>query len=184
LQIKRTSVVASPVDARAARRLHGRRLRTGRTVDALRAFFPRVLVDEWPQELLADDVVFLDAIAPQFGMAAFNAYGKGQYTSLFWFVRFYAALLCKQTKVEVLRFWQPCQETVLVRWSMKLRPRLFYDIYGTTVQIDGVSEMKLDREGRVYQHRADITDRHKIKFDLNFRPFALIAPAKATSLVG
>lgn len=83
----------------------------------------------------------------------------------------------------MVRFWQPCQETVIVRWSLKLRPRLFYNIYGTTIRIDGVSEMKLDRKGRVYQHRVDITDRHRIKFDLNFQPFAQLAPVKATTLV-
>jgi len=183
LQTKHTAVYVPPGEFRAATQLQ-RRLRTGRTVEAIRAFFPKILLEDWPQNLLSEDVVFLDAVAPQFGLTAFNAYGKRQYNARMWFLRFYASLLCKQTKVEVLRFWQPCQETLLVRWSMKFRPRLFYAIYGTTLQIDGVSEMKLDCKGRIYQHRVDITDRHKIKFDLNFQPFARVTPVKATTLIG
>ena len=62
---------------------------------------------------------------------------------------------------------------------MKFRPRLLYNVYGTTIQLDGVSELKMDRLGRIYHHRVDITDRHKIKFDLNFRPFANRLPQKA-----
>lgn len=71
-----------------------------------------------------------------------------------------------------MRFWQPCKETVIIRWSMKLRPRLLHKLYGTTLQIDGVSEISMNREGKIYQHRVDITDHHKIKFDLNLQAFA------------
>ena len=87
-------------------------------------------------------------------------------------------------QVQVLRFWQPSKESVIIRWSMKFRPRVFHGIYGTTLQMDGVSEIKLDRQGRIYQHQVDVTDRHKVKFDLDFQRFAQNVLREATVAVG
>ena len=75
------------------------RLRLGRSVDALREYFPHVLVTPWPQELLSDEVVLKETISPHFGLKPFNAYGKRKYNRRMWFVRLYASLFCKETKV-------------------------------------------------------------------------------------
>lgn len=108
LQTKDTAIYTPPLELRAATQLRvprvsQRRLQTGKSVDALRAFFPKMLRETWPQELLSDEVVFLDNIAPQFGLLSFNSYGKREYNGLMWFLRFYAALLCKQSKVRTPR---------------------------------------------------------------------------------
>eukprot|EP00210_Caulerpa_lentillifera_P001114 g1075.t1 len=147
------------------------RIQFGQTISLLREFFPMMLRSEWPEEILAEDVVLLDGISPRFNLAPFKTVGKKAYCDFMWYLRFNTSLICKGSKVEVLRFWQPCKEMIVVRWSIKFRPRLLYRVYGTTVQIDGVSEFKLNQRGQIYQHSVDISDHHNFKFDLQFHSF-------------
>ncbi len=81
-------------------RMTERRLQLGRSVDALREYFPHLLVTPWPQELLSDEVVLKETISPHFGLKPFNAYGKRNYNRRMWFVRLYASLFCRETKVK------------------------------------------------------------------------------------
>lgn len=152
-------------------RLAQDRVQFGRTVISLREFFPSILREDWPEEILADDVVLLDGITPRFNLNPFNAFGKKEYLRFMWLLRLNSFVLCKSTSVEVLRFWQPCKETIVVRWSVKIYPRLLYNISGTIVQIDGISEFKLNQRGKIYQHSIDISDHHNFKFDLHFQSF-------------
>jgi len=147
------------------------RLQFGQTISTLREFFPEVLRSEWPDEILSEDVVLVDGISPRFNLCPFKAIGKKAYFDFMWYLRFNISVLCKQSKVEVLRFWQPSKETVVVRWSMKFCPRVLYRVYGTTVQIDGISRFRLNQRGKIYQHSVDISDHHNIKFDLHFHSF-------------
>eukprot|EP00210_Caulerpa_lentillifera_P009044 g8631.t1 len=147
------------------------RLQFGHTLFTLREFFPSILQEDWPAEILSEDVVLLDGITPRFNLTPFNAFGKKSYLQSMWILRLGSFLLCKQTVVEMLRFWQPCKETILIRWSVKIYPRLLYNISGTIVQIDGISEFKLNQRGKIYQHSVDISDHHNVKFDLHFQSF-------------
>lgn len=85
----------------SARRLERGNVRYGQSVDILASWFNKILLDDWPDELLADDVVFLDGITPHFGFNAFHAFGKQKYNALMQTLRFYVYLLCKQTKARL-----------------------------------------------------------------------------------
>ncbi len=104
LRLKQTATKAPSSELSISTKLRNqrmteRRLQLGRSVDALREYFPHLLVTPWPQELLSDEVVLKETISPHFGLKPFNAYGKRNYNRRMWFVRLYASLFCRETKV-------------------------------------------------------------------------------------
>lgn len=78
--------------------------------------------------------------------------GIENYKSLFWALRFHGRIFFKALWVEILSVWQPSENVILVRWTVHGIPRVPWESRG---RFDGLSEYKLDRNGKIYQHKVD-----------------------------
>lgn len=54
--------------------------------------------------------------------------------------------------MEVRRIWQPSDGLICMRWTVHGIPRVPWEAEGL---FDGISQYKLDREGRIYEHAVD-----------------------------
>lgn len=91
-----------------------------------------------------DDIVFID---PRNTVA-----GIENYKSIFWALRFQGKIFFKDLWLEILRVWQPAENVIVVRWTVHGIPRVPWEAQG---RFDGISEYKLDRNGKIYEHKVD-----------------------------
>ncbi|KAJ1396211.1 hypothetical protein SESBI_32711 [Sesbania bispinosa] len=56
------------------------------------------------------------------------------------------------TFIDLSSVWQPVENVIMVRWTVHGIPRVPWESRG---RFDGTSEYKLDREGKIYEHRVD-----------------------------
>ena len=91
-----------------------------------------------------DDVTFRD---PR------NAFtGIKNYKTIFWSLRFHGRIFFSRLRVEVRRIWQTEDGAIRMRWTVHGVPRVPWEAEGS---FDGVSQYKLDREGKIYEHAVD-----------------------------
>lgn len=91
-----------------------------------------------------DDIVFRDPL---------NTFaGIDNYKSIFWALRFHGRIFFRALWVDILSVWQPMDNVILVRWTVHGIPRVPWESHG---RFDGVSEYKLDRKGKIYEHKVD-----------------------------
>ncbi len=91
-----------------------------------------------------DDVVFRDP------MNTFE--GIDNYKLVFWALRFHGRIFFKALWVDIVRVWQPSDKVIMVRWTVRGIPRVPWETQG---HFDGTSEYKLDKDGRIYEHKVD-----------------------------
>lgn len=107
-----------------------------------------------------DDITFLDPL---------NTFtGIENYKLIFWALRFHGKVLFKEISLEVFRVWQPSENMILIRWNLKGVPRVPWEAKG---QFQGTSRYKLDRNGKIYEHKVDNL---AFNFPQNFRPAASV----------
>ncbi|GMH39848.1 hypothetical protein BSKO_07752 [Bryopsis sp. KO-2023] len=143
------------------------RLERGLAVDLLREHLPNFFKEQGPMDIFSENVVFVDDITPHLGLQRVTAVGKENYASLLWQMRFHASLFCSGVQVDILRFWQPSPDKILVRWEITFCPRVLNGVYGTKMSFDGTSEFDFNREGKICRHRVDILNTDGLKFNLN-----------------
>ncbi|PPD87506.1 hypothetical protein GOBAR_DD15560 [Gossypium barbadense] len=56
--------------------------------------------------------------------------------------------------LDIVSVWQPMENVIMVRWTIHGIPRVPWESHG---RFDGTSEYKLDKKGKIYEHRVDNT---------------------------
>ena len=91
-----------------------------------------------------DDITFVDPL---------NTFsGIENYKLIFWALRFHGKILFREISLEVFRIWQPSENVILIRWNLRGVPRVPWEAKG---QFQGTSRYKLDRNGKIYEHKVD-----------------------------
>ena len=133
-------------------------LQCGVAIRTIRDEFPHIFSRDPSYDIYRDDVVFTDNAACLPGVPS-QAVGKEAYKRVFWSLRLHGAVFfARPPLVNILRIWQPRDGTLAVRWSIAAQPRLLSSFGADDVHFDGVSEYKLDRAGRIYEHRVNNVD--------------------------
>ena len=89
--------------------------------------------------------------------------GVENYKLIFKALRFYGRIFFKSMWVQILRIWQPSDNVIMVRWQVRGVPRVPWEAQGI---FDGTSEYKLDKKGKIYEHKVDniaLNSRPKLK---------------------
>lgn len=98
----------------------------------------------WSADCIAwrDDIVFRDP---------FNKFeGIDNYRSLFWALRITGRIFFKALWIDIVSIWQPAENLIMIRWIAHGIPRVPWDGHG---RFDGASVYKLDRNGKIYEHK-------------------------------
>ncbi|XP_028769291.1 uncharacterized protein LOC114745402 [Neltuma alba] len=119
-------------------------LNLGYAIRTLREEFPELFYRELSFDIYRDDIVFKDPLNTFMGIE--------NYKSIFWALRFHGRIFFKALWVDIISVWQPVESTIMVRWTIHGIPRVPWESRG---RFDGTSEYKLDKEGKIYEHRVD-----------------------------
>jgi len=116
----------------------------GLAVRTLREDLPLLFDNDLNYDIYRDDITFVDPL---------NTFsGIENYKLIFWALRFHGKMLFREISVEVYRIWQPSENVILIRWNLKGVPRVPWEAQG---QFQGTSRYKLDRNGKIYEHKVD-----------------------------
>ncbi|KAK9152203.1 hypothetical protein Syun_010512 [Stephania yunnanensis] len=99
----------------------------------------------WEEQHILDDITFIDPL---------NTFtGIEKYKLIFWALRFHGRILFREISLEIFRVWQPSENIILIRWNLKGVPRVPWE--AKEGQFQGTSRYKLDRNGKIYEHKVD-----------------------------
>lgn len=116
----------------------------GYAIRTLREEFPALFYKELNFDIYRDDVVFKDPL---------NTFsGIENYKSIFGALRFHGKIFFRALWVEILSISQPVEDVIMVRWVVHGLSRVPWE---SRARFDGLSEYKLDRNGKIFQHRVD-----------------------------
>ncbi|EEF50606.1 conserved hypothetical protein [Ricinus communis] len=116
----------------------------GYAIRTVREEFPALFHTELSFDIYRDDIVFKDPLNTFVGIE--------NYKSVFWALRFHGRIFFRALWVEIISVWQPVENVIMVRWTVHGIPRIPWESRG---RFDGTSEYKLDRHGKIFQHRVD-----------------------------
>ncbi|XP_020213959.1 uncharacterized protein LOC109798113 [Cajanus cajan] len=116
----------------------------GYAIRSLREEFPDLFYRELSFDIYRDDIVFKDPMNTFVGIE--------NYKSIFWALRFHGKMFFKALWVDISTVWQPVENVIMVRWTVHGIPRVLWESRG---RFDGTSEYKLDRQGKIFEHRVD-----------------------------
>jgi hypothetical protein len=89
-----------------------------------------------------EDIVFTDPL---------NTFkGLENYRRIFWALRFTGRIFFKALWVDIVSIWQPAENLIMIRWIAHGIPRVPWEGHG---RFDGASEYKLDKDGKIFQHK-------------------------------
>ncbi|XP_075492823.1 uncharacterized protein LOC142530844 [Primulina tabacum] len=115
---------------------------TGYAIRTLREEFPELFYRELSFDIYRDDIVFKDP---------FNTFaGIENYKSIFWALRFHGRIFFRVLWVDIVSVWQPSENMIMVRWIVQGIPRMPWE---SRSRFDGTSEYKLDKYGKIYEHK-------------------------------
>ncbi|CAA0836566.1 Uncharacterized conserved protein (DUF2358 [Striga hermonthica] len=116
----------------------------GLAVRTLREDMPLIFTKDLNYDIYRDDITFKDPL---------NTFsGISNYKLIFWALRFHGKILFRDISLDVLRVWQPSETVILIRWNLMGVPRVPWEAKG---QFQGTSRYKLDRRGKIYEHKVD-----------------------------
>ncbi|KAF5733093.1 hypothetical protein HS088_TW17G00629 [Tripterygium wilfordii] len=116
----------------------------GYAIRTLREDFPQLFYRELSFDIYRDDIVLRDPI---------NTFaGIDNYKSIFWGLRFHGRIFFRALWVDIASVWQPAENIIMVRWTVHGIPRVPWESRG---RFDGTSEYKLDRNGKIFEHKVD-----------------------------
>lgn len=116
----------------------------GYAIRCLREEFPELFYREPSFDIYRNDIVFKDPL---------NTFaGIENYKTVFWALRFHGRIFFKALWIEIISVWQPMENVILVRWTVHGIPRVPWESRG---RFDGISEYKLDKNGKIYEHKVD-----------------------------
>lgn len=105
---------------------------------------PLLFTKDLNYNIYRDDITFTDPLNKFTGIE--------NYKLIFWALRFHGRILFREIGVDVLRIWQPSENVILIRWNLRGIPRVPWEAKG---QFQGTSRYKLDRNGKIYEHKVD-----------------------------
>ncbi|KAK4339340.1 hypothetical protein RND71_040802 [Anisodus tanguticus] len=117
-------------------------LNTGYAIRTIREEFPTLFYKELNFDIYREDIVFKDPLN--------TITGIDNYKSIFWALRFHGRMLFKALWIDIVSVWQPVENMIIVRWTVHGIPRVPWERHG---RFDGTSEYKLDKDGKIYEHR-------------------------------
>lgn len=119
---------------------------SGYAIRTLREEFPQIFYKELNFDIYRDDIVFKDPLNTFVGIK--------NYKSIFWALRFYGKIFFKGLWVDIINVSQPIgvDKVIMVRWTIHGIPRVPWESHG---RFDGTSEYKLDKNGKIYEHKVD-----------------------------
>lgn len=71
---------------------------------------------------------------------------------MIWALRFHGRIFFRALWVDIISVSQPTENVIMVRWTIHGIPRVPWE---SCARFDGLSEYKLDSEGKIFQHRVD-----------------------------
>ncbi|CAI8607612.1 unnamed protein product [Vicia faba] len=116
----------------------------GYAIRTLREEFPDLFYKELSFDIYRDDIVLKDPLNTFMGIE--------NYKSIFWNLRFHGKTFFKALWIDINSVWQPVENVIMVRWTVHGIPRVPWESRG---RFDGTSEYKLDKQGKIYEHRVD-----------------------------
>ncbi|XP_027336509.1 uncharacterized protein LOC113850250 [Abrus precatorius] len=116
----------------------------GYAIRALREEFPNLFYRELSFDIYRDDIVFKDPMNTFIGI--------DNYKSIFWALRFHGRMFFKALWGDLSSVWQPVENIIMVRWTVHGIPRILWE---SRSRFDGTSEYKLDKQGKIFEHRVD-----------------------------
>uniref|UniRef100_A0A0D9UYE6 Uncharacterized protein n=1 Tax=Leersia perrieri TaxID=77586 RepID=A0A0D9UYE6_9ORYZ len=117
-------------------------LNMGYAIRTLREELPDLFFKEPSFDIFRDDIVFKDP---------FNKFeGIDNYRRIFWALRFTGRIFFKALWVDIVSIWQPAENLIMIRWIAHGIPRVPWESHG---RFDGASEYKLDKNGKIYEHK-------------------------------
>ncbi|XP_057981041.1 uncharacterized protein LOC131166464 [Malania oleifera] len=122
---------------------------TGYAIRTLREGFPELFYRELNYDIYRDDIVFKDPLNTFVGIQ--------NYKSIFWALRFHGKIFFQALWIDIISVWQPVESVIMVRWTVHGIPRVPWEAHG---RFDGTSEYKLDKNGKIFEHRV-----HNIAFN-------------------
>ncbi|XP_057495483.1 uncharacterized protein LOC130780512 [Actinidia eriantha] len=115
---------------------------TGYAIRTLREEFPELFYKELRFDIYRDDIVFKDPLNTFVGIE--------NYKSIFWALRFHGRIFFRALWLDIVSVWQPAESIIMVRWTAHGIARVPWESCG---RFDGTSEYKLDKHGKIYEHR-------------------------------
>ncbi|XP_020205853.1 uncharacterized protein LOC109791016 [Cajanus cajan] len=135
-------------------------LNLGLAVRTIREDLPLIFIKDLNYEIYRDDITFMDPL---------NTFtGIEKYKLIFWALRFHGKILFREIALDVYRVWQPSENVILVRWNLKGVPRVPWETKG---EFQGTSRYKLDRNGKIYEHKVDNL---AFNFPQNIKPVSVL----------
>ncbi|WOG97946.1 hypothetical protein DCAR_0417287 [Daucus carota subsp. sativus] len=116
----------------------------GLAVRTLREDMPLLFTKDLNYDIYRDDITFVDPLNKFTGIE--------NYKLIFWALRFHGKILFRDISLEIFRVWQPSENVILIRWNLRGVPRVPWEAKG---QFQGTSRYKLDRNGKIYEHKVD-----------------------------
>ncbi|KAF8411288.1 hypothetical protein HHK36_003835 [Tetracentron sinense] len=116
----------------------------GIAVRTLREDLPLLFSQHLNYDIYRDDIAFKDPMNTFMGIES--------YKMIFWALRFHGRILFREISLEICRVWQPSEKVIVIRWNLKGVVRVPWEAKG---QFQGNSRYKLDRNGKIYEHRVD-----------------------------
>lgn len=116
----------------------------GYAIRTLREEFPDLFYKELNFDIYRDDIVFKDPMNTFVGIE--------NYKSIFWVLRVLGRVFFKALWVEISSVRKPVENVIMVRWTVHGIARVPWESRG---RFDGTSEYKLDKEGKIFEHRVD-----------------------------
>ncbi|XP_028797407.1 uncharacterized protein LOC114752875 [Neltuma alba] len=119
-------------------------LNLGLAVRTLREDLPLLFIKDLNFDIYRDDITFMDPLNTFIGIE--------KYKLIFWALRFHGKMLFREIALDVYRIWQPSENEILIRWNLRGIPRVPWESKG---EFQGTSRYKLDRNGKIYEHKVD-----------------------------
>ncbi|XP_024958731.1 uncharacterized protein LOC112499651 isoform X2 [Cynara cardunculus var. scolymus] len=115
---------------------------TGNAIRTLREEFPELFYRDLSFDIYRDDIVFKDPLNTFIGIE--------NYKSILWALKFNGKIFFKALWIDIVSVWQPSENTIMIRWIVHGIPRVPWESRG---RFDATSEYKLDKDGKIYEHR-------------------------------
>ena len=113
----------------------------GDAIRTLREDLPQMFNKDLNYDIYREDIVFRDP--------RLTFQGMKNYKLIFWSLRFHGNLFFSKLYVDILRIWQPEDNSIKIRWRINGVPRVWWKTEGV---LDGISIYKLDSDGKIYEH--------------------------------
>ncbi|KAJ3693515.1 hypothetical protein LUZ60_008995 [Juncus effusus] len=148
-------------------------LNLGIAVRTLRDDMPLLFVKDLNYEIYRDDITFVDPL---------NTFqGIENYKTIFWALRFHSKLLFQEINLKILRIYQLSENNIIIKWEIDGTPRVPWETRGT---FQGTSKYKLDRNGKIYEHKFDNLALNFPKMAVRGSVLDLVVSRPATCPVG